>query len=320
MVINLDLVLPEGTFKPRGEMIEVLETPISRVYLTKNFAFKLKKPVKIGLHDYTTLESRRAFCDKEFKINHKISPVVYIQVVPVTMEGEFFEFNGEGRTIDYAIQMVRYSSESLMTNLLRVGLVTKDDVVAIANLVWKFHNNAEVETQPRFKALSDDISRKIRDLESIHELRLTKIKQIWSKLGPLCEKEYIERLKRGHVRDVHGDLHCRNIFIVEGNPIIFDALVFKDDFRIVDVALDIGFMTMDLQFHNRLDLASEFLLTYQALSADNELRFWVPVYEGMMAVVRAWVESRDLALGNAGQVHVTQKYLEIAEKSWQRIL
>jgi len=303
------------SFGSVDEMPEVIETSISWIYLSNRFAFKVKKPIKRGLHDYSTLENRRKYSEKEFVINRRICPDAFIQVVPVTVENGVRKFGGSGKVVDYAIQMVRYPARCLMDNMLGQGQVTQNEVSRLAGAVWQIHAEAEKDAIPRFGTLADNITRRLHDLG---EFDCFNLRSQWAKMSLRCQELYMNRLAAGYVRAVHGDLYSKNVFIVEGNPILLDALVFHDDLRIVDLAVDVGCMSMALCYHNRTDLADAFISSYAALSSDPGLSTWVPIYQGMMAVVRALSETRGIADATT-RAAIAQRFLATASRSWDMI-
>ncbi len=109
-----NIAYPEPTSK-----VELAQTHISYVFLTDNFVYKIKKPVNFGFLDFSTLEKRRHYCQKEVELNRRLSPDVYLGILPVTDDNGVVTIGGKGQTIDYAVKMRRIPMENLMIRLLR---------------------------------------------------------------------------------------------------------------------------------------------------------------------------------------------------------
>ena len=131
------LMKPEAYDKKTGK-IELKQTHISFVFLTENFVYKIKKAVNFGFLDFSTLEKRRLFCEKETELNKRLCGDMYLEVVPVT-KSDSIKIGGEGEVIEYAVKMKRIPEEKIMTRLLEEGKIDKTIVDKMAKIIAEFH-------------------------------------------------------------------------------------------------------------------------------------------------------------------------------------
>jgi aminoglycoside phosphotransferase family enzyme len=263
----------ESRSVPGEENSKLIETHISWVILTRSFAFKIKKPVSFSFLDFSSLEQRKFFCERELQLNSRLAKDVYLKVLPVKKQGNKITIGSrKGKIIDYAVQMKRLQRAHEMDRMLDVGKVSAPHVVAVAEILAPFHRHAEVLKQPfnvgKLKSLFNDIS-------GVAEFIETKIKKGGHKIVQeairksnafllLHRSAFQQRAKDGFIRDCHGDLHSGNIFLYK-KPVIFDCLEFNDTFRQIDVLSELAFFCMDLEEYGRKDLSDTFLKHYNKL-------------------------------------------------------
>ncbi|MFH1685421.1 MAG: AAA family ATPase, partial [Candidatus Micrarchaeota archaeon] len=232
---------------------ELIETHISWVLLSDEFAYKIKKPVKFSFLDFSTIEKRKTLCDEEVRLNKRLSPDIYIEVVSVNDLDGILEFNGNGDVIDYAVKMKKLNQENRMDMLLKDDKIGQEHVKEIAGIVADFHKNIDVIRETGYgsaktvKKQIDDLGNFRGVIENACGLGKT-VDFILEKSDEFIGKhrrEFEKRHDSGKVRDCHGDLHSANIFIGE-KITIFDCIEFSKDFRFIDTASEIAFMAMDL--------------------------------------------------------------------------
>jgi aminoglycoside phosphotransferase family enzyme len=276
--------------------IEVVQTHISYVFLTENFVYKVKKAVNFGFLDFSTLEKRLFFCEKELELNRRLCGDMYIEVVPIN-KSQIIKIKGEGETVEYALKMKRMPQEKIMTKLLEENKVDEKLIDKIAKIVADFHLKAETNKRvSEFGSLKiiktnwDENFEQTRNVigktvsASDFELMFEKIRSFMKKNQALLEK----RIADGKVKDCHGDIHSGNIFVTD-RVYIFDAIEFNERFRYSDVAADMGFLAMDLDFKGRTDLSELFVKKYVAYSGDEELLKLLLFYKCYRAYVRGKV-------------------------------
>jgi len=285
--------------------IELVQTHISFVFLTRNFVYKVKKAINLGFLDFTTLEKRRFFCEKELGLNRRLCGDMYLEVVPIN-KSDVVKIKGEGKTVEYAVKMKRMPQEKMMSKLLEKNQVDDRLVDRIAKIIAEFHSKAET-------------SRKISEFGSIATIE-TNWKENYDQTKEFIDKTisnedfklirergedfikrnmalFEKRMAEGRVRDCHGDIHSGNIFVTD-EIYIFDAIEFNERFRYSDVAADVAFLAMDLDFRERTDLSDFFAEKYIAYSGDQELTKLIPFYKCYRAYVRGKVISFKLKDSN----------------------
>ena len=291
------LLNPEAYPENPGE-ISLIQTHISFVFLTKNFVYKMKKAVNFGFLDFSTPEKRCFFCKKELELNKRLCSDVYLEVVTIN-KSNTIKINGPGDAIEYALKMKRLPQEKIMTMLLKQNKIHDKTIDELAKIIAQFHSNAQnsseinqygsikvikINWDENFAQTSKYINQTISQAE--FQFIQTKIKGFMETNKPLFES----RIKNVKIRDCHGDMHSGNIFITE--PIcIFDAIEFNDRFRYSDVASDVAFLAMDLDFQERHGLSEYFINRYITYSKDQDLGKVLPFYKCYRAYVRGKVIS-----------------------------
>jgi aminoglycoside phosphotransferase family enzyme len=318
------LMKPEAYDEDPGS-IELVQTHISFVFLTKRFVYKVKKAVDFGFLDFTTLEKRRFFCEKELELNRRLCRDMYLEVVPIN-KADAIKIKGAGETVEYAVKMKRMPQERMMSKLLEKNKMDDGLVDRIAKIISEFHSKAEtsrrisefgslaiIETnwKENFAQTEEFIGKTISKED--FELIRNRVNKFMMRNIAVFEK----RVTAGRVRDCHGDIHSGNIFITNG-IYIFDAIEFNERFRYSDVASDIAFLAMDLDYKERADLSDFLIKQYVEYSGDQELTRLLPFYKCYRAYVRGKVTSFKLKDPNVGREEKTaakkeaQAYFKLA--------
>jgi len=285
---------------------EIIETHISWVLIGDKEVYKVKRPVKFSFLDFSTPERRKFFCDEEVRLNRRLSPDVYLGVVPIRIEGGLPVIGGKGTAEEYAVRMKKLDRDTMMDRLVSRGKVAKGDIRALALKVADFHKKAEAAGgeygSPRL------VGAQIADLAN-HRDAIDKACGLGGRVDGIldCSAQFIrkngnllrQRMSFGMVRDCHGDLHTKNVFLqggAEGIRIV-DCIEFSRDFRCIDVASDVAFMAMDLDYCGREDLSRMFIDAYVSETRDTELETVLPLYKCYRANVRAKVAAIEWGMG-----------------------
>jgi aminoglycoside phosphotransferase family enzyme/predicted kinase len=285
---------PEATGK-----IELVQTQMSFVFLTEEFVYKVKKAVDLGYLDYTTLDNRHFFCQKEVELNRRLCPEAYLGVVPITQDKGAIRIGGRGEVIEYAVKMRRLPQPRMMNVLLANDRVSVEMITKVARKLAPFHKKAETNpeisafgeikaitrnTEENFDQTGKYIGRTISEdnYRHIEEYTDSFVKEN----APLFKK----RVKEGRIRDCHGDLHAAHICFTD-SICVYDCIEFNDRFRYCDVASEMAFLAMDLDHYGRADLSRSLINAYVAESGDKELPKLLGFYKGYRAYVRGKVES-----------------------------
>ena len=297
---QLETLLQPERYPEPSNAVSHLQTHISHLFLTDQFVYKLKKPVDFGFLDFTTLERRRHFCHEELRLNRRLSPDIYLEVVALHDDGNGgLCFGGEGQVVEYAVKMRRLPEERMLARLLDAGQVTATDVEAIARTVAAFHDAAA--TDQRIASFGSLVAIRANWLENLRQtvpycgvtLSHTDHQLIgdWA-LSTLdgAAACFEERVAGGFIRECDGDLHSENICL-DGQVHIFDCIEFNEQFRCSDTAADVAFLAMDLENHGRRDLAEWFVAAYCQESGDTGLLAVLSLYLVNRAFIRGKVES-----------------------------
>jgi aminoglycoside phosphotransferase family enzyme/predicted kinase len=291
------LLHPECYPHPVRE-VRLLETHISWVLLTGDYAYKIKKPVNLGFLDFSTLGMRGHYCEEELRLNRRLAPELYLEVVSVRGTTAAPHIGGEGPLLDYAVKMREFPQDALASRLLERDQFGAREVDTLAAVIADFHAAAApARAADRFGAPETLYAVALQNFEQIlPRLRLARDKEAVQLLREWTEREFrarhdefAVRKRAGHVRECHGDLHLGNIVLSDGRPVPFDCIEFNDEFRWIDVVSEVAFLVMDLHDRGRPDLGWRFLNRYLEASGDYDglpvLRFYL-VYR---ALVRAKV-------------------------------
>jgi len=291
------LMKPEAYDEEPGR-IELIQTHISFVFLTRNLAYKVKKAVSLGFLDFTTVEKRRFFCEKELQLNRRLCGDMYLEVVPIN-RSEIIKIKGEGEAVEYAVKMKRMPQERMMNKLLEENKVDDKLVDRIAKIIADFHSKAETNRRiSEFGSLAIIKTNWKENFEQTREfagktISMKNFRLIRERIDDSMEGNvslFEKRVAEGRVRDCHGDIHSGNIFVTD-HVYIFDAIEFNERFRYSDVASDIAFLAMDLDFKGRTDLSNFLVKKYIKYSEDQELTKLLPFYKCYRAYVRGKVIS-----------------------------
>ncbi|MEJ8813186.1 AAA family ATPase [Variovorax ureilyticus] len=285
---------------------QVIETHISWILLTPAFAYKVKKPVRFAFLDYTTLQRRRHFCHEEVRVNQRMAPSLYLGVARITGKPPAPEIDGAGPVLDYAVHMRRFPDGALFSERLAAGALALRDVDGFAAVLAAAHAAAPVRRRAP-AAQSSKLTRALSALDGARAVLST------GERDHLCEwleagarklwPEWIERRRKGRIRECHGDLHLDNIVDLDGQPAAFDAIDFEPALRWIDIAEDAAFPVMDFAARGRPDFAWRFLNDWLDAAGEHEaagvLRYAL-VYR---ALVRAQVEHLRAPSGSAAATY-----------------
>jgi hypothetical protein len=279
--------------------IKFIETHISLLFLTGNHVYKLKKPVDFGFLDFTSLEKRKYFCEQEVKLNRRLSPDIYLGVVRITKEGNKIFLDGRGELVEYAVKMKQIPEEFLMDKLLEKKQVTSRMIEAVSEKLVKFYFTAEtndlIKSFAKPERVKQDTDENFEQTEKYIDVTIPRevyeeVKNRTNEYFRTRENIFQERIATDRIRDCHGDLRLEHIFWGEELS-IFDCIEFNERFRYTDVAADIGFLAMDLDYHGRQDLSGHLIRAFIGESGDHELMEVLDFYKCYRAYVRGKVES-----------------------------
>jgi len=278
--------------------VSLQETHISWVLLTGQCAYKIKKAVNLGFLDFTTLPARRHFCEQELRLNRRLAPAIYLDVVAITGTVGKPVIGGGGPILEYAVRMREFPQDDLASRVLARGALTAAHIDALAADVAAFHGRVEVARPDSSFGVPEDIlgvalqnfaqilplasdAPERADLDALHD---------WTQREfAACRPVFLQRRQDGFIRECHGDLHLGNIALVDGRITIFDCIEFNDHLRWIDVISEVAFVVMDLHDRGSAALAHRFLNAYLELTGDYAGLAVLRFYLAYRAMVRAMV-------------------------------
>ncbi len=287
----------------------MVETHISYVLLAGDFAYKFKKAVNLGFLDFTTLELRQRYCEQELRLNRRLAPDLYLDVIAVTGSIAQPVIAGAGPVLEYAVKMRRFPSGGLLSQ--QVEQLSPELVDRLAMQVSAFHAGvalsdlAELYGSPAsVYAPMQENFRLIWELE--HEplvtAQLDRLQQWTERAYTDLQGTIAARKADGFIRECHGDMHLGNITLVDDEPVIFDGIEFNRNLRWIDTISEIAFLVMDLEQRRRPELAQRFLNSYLERCGDYDGLELLNLYKSYRALVRAKVTAIRL-----GQDDVTRE-------------
>jgi hypothetical protein len=279
--------------------VELVQTHISWVFLTKAYAYKVKKPVDLGFLNFTTLRRRHHYLNEELVLNRRLCPEIYLQVLPITARGPGVKVGGKGHALEYALQMVRMPQDRMMDEVADRGELVQEHLDRIIARLVPFYEQAA--SGPRIDRYGEPAV-----IAFNHEENFSRTEPLvgWVLSGERFEAIrtfartflrrrrglFLKRIRDGRIRDCHGDLHMRNICLADG-VYIFDCIEFNPRFRYGDVAADVDFLAMDLDFHGFKELSRHFVERFSEQSRDPELLEVLDFYKCYRACVRGKINA-----------------------------
>ena len=275
------------------------ETHISLVFFTGNYVYKVKKPVDLGFLNFTSLEKRKLFCEQEVVLNRRLAPKLYLGVSRITNEKGILSLDGMGEVIEYAVKMRQIPEKLLMDKLLEENKVTPEMIEAVSEKLTQFYAIAEtndfIKSFAKPERIQQDTDENFEETEKYVGITISNqtYEEIKGKTNEFLRTKgglFYRRIASDRIRDCHGDLRMEHIFW--GAEIeIFDCIEFNQRFRYTDVAADIAFLAMDIDFLGHEDLIHSLVQAYIEKSGDREILEVLDFYMCYRAYVRGKVES-----------------------------
>ena len=287
-----------------GAPVERVETHLSWLLLTRDRAFKIKKPLTLPFADFASLEVRRHCCEEEVRLNARLAPTIYLGVDAITGSVDAPHFGGDGATIEYAVRMRRFAPGALFSQRLAAGTLTAGDIDRLAERIAHFHAAAPRAAQDR--DWGTPAARAVAALQAFDGCAVLAPDHVLgcATLRPWLDAQAVQlaplwaaRRAAGRVRECHGDLHLANVLVDGDEVLAFDGIEFAPSLRWIDVIDDAAFAAMDLQAHGRPDLAWRYA------------NAWLD-HSGEHAGVAAWryaVVYRALVRAHVGFIRVAQR-------------
>lgn len=310
--------------------VELIETHISWILLTGEYAYKLRKPVNLGFVDFSTPERRHWFSLEELRLNRRLAPELYVDVRSIHGPVHNAHLGGAGAVIDTVVKMRQFPQSQLLPAVLERGELDAEHLEDLAKDLARFQAAAAVAAPDSgFGSASAVTAPALENLKVLDQLAPERLQGLplvaWTRAeATRLEGHFQHRLRQGAVREGHGDLHLGNMFISAERIRVFDCLEFSPSLRWIDVISDMAFLAMDLRQRGRSDLAGVLLDRWLEASGDYDgLHAW-RWYRVYRALVRAKVAALRLSQSSAGAADETSRrelgrYLDEASSSTEAL-
>ncbi len=275
---------------------ELRQTHTSFVILLEDVVYKIKKPVNFGFLDYSTLEKRKHFCQREVYLNRRLCEDIYLGVVPISKTNGGYRVEDDTNVVEYAVKMKRIREEELLIN--RLDRVSEEDLRRILFKLKEFYSKAE--RRPEFgklEVMKQNTDENFLQTEKFigvtlsredYEFIKSRTEKFYSKHGQVFKR----RVEEGKVIDGHGDIRLEHVALFKDKVCIFDCIEFNERFRCLDHLNDFCFLTMELDYYGKEELSNFLEREYKAIMGEGEdYELLLPFFKAYRAYVRGKVNS-----------------------------
>jgi aminoglycoside phosphotransferase family enzyme/predicted kinase len=300
--------------------VERIDTHCSVIFLVGERAFKMKRAVVFSYLDYGTLARRRRFCEAELALGRRLAPAMYRGLHAVTRDASGgLALDGTGTPVEFLVEMRRFDEADLFDKLAKAGRLTPALMRDLADGIAEFHATSEPTPShggsAAIRAVIDDCRDNLRRASGIFEIERVDALHAaslaaWQGAATLLDR----RRADGKVRRCHGDLHLRNICLLDGKPTLFDGIEFSDDIADIDVLYDLAFLLMDLRHREHDDLGNLVFNRYLDRTDDTGGLAALPLFLSIRAAIRAHVTaaSAPQQSDSAAAAEQARSYLALA--------
>lgn len=286
--------------------IKVLETHISWIFLTGLYAYKIKKVIKFGrILDFSTLQLRRKYCQREIEVNRILCSDMYKGIVKLVVKNNgnirITNPQSKGKPLEYAVKMLQLPQKFRMDKLVTSDRVSLKTIDRLTEILVRFHCSTNTNSRIKRYGQPEFIKKKVdENFETLMKLnteiavyKLSKLYKIYKELISFLGNNrtlFYQRIRQGKIREIHGDLYLKNIFVLYGKRFyLYDRIEFNDALRYADVTEDIAHLSMDLDYIRREDLRKRFVSRYVERSNDINLKDLLYFFMCYKACIRAKV-------------------------------
>ena len=309
-----------------GATVERIDTHASIVFLAGPRAYKLKRAVRFDYLDFSTSERRRSLCEAEVRLNRRTAPTLYRGMVAVTRQDDgSYALGGNGNPVDWLVEMNRFPQEALFDRLASAGALGIELMSPLGAAIADFHTSAEHRPDHGGRAGMSwvvdgnaagfaEFGRSCLDASAAYRVTDDTCREL-DRRAEILER----RRESGFVRQCHGDLHLRNIVLLDGTPTLFDGVEFNDEISCTDVLYDLSFLLMDLWRRRLPRHANTVWNRYLVETADIDGVCLLPLFLSCRAGVRAKTSATAAQLQRDAQRRgelesMAREYLALAEE------
>jgi aminoglycoside phosphotransferase family enzyme/predicted kinase len=280
-----------------GAAVECIETHISMVFLAGAHAFKLKRAVTFDYLDFSTPDLRRRCCEEEVRRNRRTAPSLYLGVLPITREPDgTLALGGDGTAVDWVVRMRRFDQAQLFDRLAESGSLDRLLMAPLGRAIASFHRAAA--PRPGYGGAAgmqfviDGNADGLVGCGALLE-RAAIDQCIAASRAELDRRRVLldRRRASGHIRECHGDMHLRNVVLIDDHPTLFDAIEFNEAIACIDVLYDLAFLLMDLRHRGLRGHASTVWNAWLEETADYGGLELMPLFLSCRAAVRAKISA-----------------------------
>jgi aminoglycoside phosphotransferase family enzyme len=328
--VVLILEKEEDVYPHKVLKIRMEETHISWIFLTGLYAYKIKKQLKFGkILDFSTLKLRKKFCQKEVVLNKLLCGNMYQGVVKIVKENgkngnnmRIVNQEENGRALEYAVKMLEIPQKFRMDNLLASGKVTLKNIKSLTKTLVKFHRCTPTNAKIKNFGYPESMEKKIHEnFDTLAKLKTVdpKFENTLILFVKKNKNLFYQRIREDKIREIHGDLYLKNIFILENKKFyLYDRIEFNDDLRYADIAEDVAHLSMDLDYHKRSDLRKQLISQYIEKSSDINLEKLVYFMMCYKACIRSKVslfhaKNETIAKKRIAHIRESKDLLKLAE-------
>lgn len=274
--------------------VETVETHMSWVFLIGDLVYKLKKPVYFDFLDFRTLDARHWNCKEEVRLNHRLAPEVYLDVVPLVIDDKgHLQLNGKGEIVDWLVKMRRLPATLMLDYLIHHQSVDEQDIRKFALKLATFYHNAEpipiTEEAYRQRLQNDILANQKELLEPEYQIPVEQLIQITHAQLDLLDRKpelFNERVQEKRIIEAHGDLRPEHICLLE-DPVFIDCLEFKREFRILDPVHELAYLAVECEYAGADIIGPIVFDTYCHETGDDAPQRLIHFYKAYRATLRA---------------------------------
>ena len=323
LAVKLAFLLQPGSYPEPTHKVTAIETHMSWVFLTDDFAYKLKKPIRLPFLDFTSLARRKYFCDEEIRLNWRLAAKVYIAVVPLTFAADnLLSLAGSGCAVDWLVKMRRLAAERMLDHAIKHGRVTREELDRLASHLCAFYRAAvPIALSPdQYRARFEvDVLANLKELASFgdalpqHQVERAHAQQL-DFLGTAAQLlEY--RASHRHIIEAHGDLRPEHVFLGP-DPQVIDCLEFSLEFRTLDPADELSFFAMECEMLGAPAVGEHVLARYREITGDEPpprlLDFYRCYRASLRAKIAIWHVRDPKSRDPARWPPLARRYLDLA--------
>lgn len=292
------------SYPHRPDSVKHIQTHISHVFIASPYVYKFKKPVDFDFLDFSTPKNRKYYCEQEVKLNSRLCDGPYLGTIPIYKRGDSWSFSeiGNQGPAEYAVWMKQLSKEDFLIEYLRKGLLTYNHLDRVVEKLVPFYKNQSPDQEilkwgepDKIKVNTDENFEQTESFigETISKIAYDTMHSFTNQYLDRRKNLFEQRIREGRIVDGHGDLHLEHIHFTADRVCIYDCIEFNDRFRYQDIASDIAFLSMDLDFNSLPKVSNYFINQMSEELDDPDLLRMIDFYKCYRAYIRGKVKSME---------------------------